>query len=115
MSETADYAQTQVLVTGAFLLLGLVPQIAFLVVALTTVRKASPEASTLMITASLLGLFATIAHPIANVVAPMLMPGIEGTLRAFTVTTVIFGLISLVTSSIQLIAIVRLAENRRRE
>jgi len=116
MSETADYAQQQMFVMLIMTLLGLLMQIGFLIVAITNVRRVSPEASGWLATAATVSIVVTVLHPVANAAVSFLVrDGSMATLRAFTIINIVFGLIGLANACVQLVGIVRLAESRRRE
>jgi hypothetical protein len=116
MTETAEYATQQMFVMVIMTLLGLLLQIGFLAVAVTTVRKASPEASSWLGVAAGVSIFTMIAHPVATALVPTLLGGgSESYLRSLTMLTIAFGLIGLANGCVQLLGIVRLAESRRRE
>ncbi|MBN8610602.1 MAG: hypothetical protein J0L92_08465 [Deltaproteobacteria bacterium] len=98
---------------GSMFILGLVMQIAFFVVALTTVRRASPEASNLMITASVIHFLCTLLGPIATFFVSRLY-GMEDMVRMNTITMVVLGLIGIAAGCLQLVGIVRVSEARQR-
>ena len=121
MSEAADYAQQQMFVMLIMTLLGLLMQIGFLIVAITSVRRASPEASGWLATSATVSIVAILVHPAITAAVPFFVEhDTAATLRAFTMVTVVFGLIGLANGCIQLMGIVRLAQSaeigsRRRE
>lgn len=98
---------------GTMFILGLVMQIAFFVVALTAVRRASPEASNLMIAASVIHFLCTLLGPIATFFVSRLY-GMEELVRINTITMVVLGLIGMAAGCLQLVAIVRVSEARQR-
>ncbi len=116
MSETADYANQQVFIMLILTLLGLLVQIGFLIVAITNVRRASPEASGWLTTSAVVAIASTVLHPAANAAVSLLVRGgTMDTLQTITIVNVVFSLVGLANACCQLMGIVRLAESRRRE
>ncbi|MBX7192163.1 MAG: hypothetical protein K1X94_08905 [Sandaracinaceae bacterium] len=111
MTDSVAELTTQMMVAqGSLLVLGLVMQIAFFVVALTVVRRASKPASGLMITASAITFLSSIVHPVISVFTSRL-GSVEDTLRTNTLLSIVFGLIGLASSSLLLAGMVRLAND----
>lgn len=109
MNDSMAEIQTQMMLAhGAMFGLGLVMQIAFAIVALTAVRRASRDASNLMLLGLGLHVLGMIASPVVTALGAR--DGVEASLRTMTISTVAFGLLGLVATSLQLVAIVRLAE-----
>lgn len=112
MSDAAAYAEQQMFVLLIMTLLGLLLQIGFLIVAITTVRKASPEASSWLALAAGVSIFTMVAHPAATALVPTLLGGgTDAYLRSLTMVTVAFGLVGLANGCVQLLGIVRLAQS----
>ena len=108
-----DETQTQLMLAqGTMMGLGFVMNLAFFVVALTTVRQASREASSLMALGMSIHVLAGIAAPIVSFLGGR-AAGVDGMIRLYTITTLVFGLLGLAASSLQLVGIVRLAQSRR--
>lgn len=109
MNDSMAEIQTQMMLAhGTMFGLGLVMQIAFAIVALTAVRRASRDASNLMLLGLGLHVLGMIASPVVTALGAR--DGVEASLRTMTISTVAFGLLGLVATSLQLVAIVRLAE-----
>ncbi len=114
MSDHYEETQTQLyLAHGSMFLLGLVMQIAFFVVAITAVRRASPSASNLMVASSAIHFVCTLISPVVTFLVSRYY-GVEEMIRMNTLTMVVFGLIGIAASCLLLVGIVRVAEVRRR-
>lgn len=108
-----DLLTPMMLAYGTMFALGLVMNLAYFAVALTTVRQASREASSLLVLGAVLHIVGALAAPVVSFFASR--AGAEEILRLNTITTVVFGLVGLAASSLQLVGIVRLAQRKPSE
>lgn len=114
MSEHFEETQAQLLLAhGSMFVLGLVMQIAFFVVAITTVRRASPSASNLMVASSAIHFVCTLISPVVTFLVSRAY-GVEEMVRMNTLSMVVFGLIGIAASCLLLVGIVRVSEVRQR-
>lgn len=87
-------------------------QLGYLAVALTTVRRASVQASNLMVLAGLIRFASMLISPVLSFVMMRLSP--ESFMQATAVSSVVLGLLGMLATALFLVGIVRLAEVRRR-
>ena len=114
MGAGDDLLTPMMLAYGTMFALGLVMNLAYFAVALTTVRQASREASSLLVLGAVLHIVGALAAPVVSLVSAR-VGGPEGMVRITTITTVVFGLVGLAASSLQLVGIVRLAQRKPSE
>jgi hypothetical protein len=104
--------ETQMMLAyGTTFALGIVMNLAYFAVALTTVRHASREASTLLVLGAVIHVLGAIASPIVSFVGAR-AGSPEDLIRLNVITTIVFGLVGLAASSLQLVGIVRLAQRK---
>lgn len=114
MSEHFEETQTQLLLAhGSMFILGLVMQIAFFVVAITAVRRASASASNLMVASSAIHFVCTLLAPVVTFLVSRAY-GVEEMVRMNTLSTVVLGLVGIGASCLLLVGIVRVSEVRQR-
>jgi hypothetical protein len=111
MIETAELQTQMMLAYGTMFALGIVMDLAYFAVALTTVREASREASTLLVVGAVIHIVGALASPVVTYFGAR-MGGAEDVMRLTMISTIVFGLVGLAASSLQLVGIVRLAQRR---
>lgn len=108
----AEDLQTQMMLAyGTMFALGLVMNLAYFAVALTTVRQASREASSLLVLGAVIHILGALASPVLSFFGSRAV-GSEEALRVSLISTIVFGLLGLAASSLQLVGIVRLAQRK---